>query len=145
MKSELFCVKKRWQKMKASRPWIVMCVNETSVYLLSVLGDLTKENGGRELVCGRNEVVDVKKLVVLRTPKPFCVRWDQRTSSALVRWFNRPNTLALVRWFNTTLVVCDDFVSHAMPCTSAQEFRRRGIALSCRARPIIPVPSFFKL
>jgi hypothetical protein len=33
--------------MKASRPWIVMCVNETSVYLLSVLGDLTKENGGR--------------------------------------------------------------------------------------------------
>ena len=60
VKSELFCVKKRWQKMKASRPWIVVCVNETSVYLLSVLGDLTKENGGRELVCGRNEVVDVK-------------------------------------------------------------------------------------
>ena len=60
VKSELFCVKKRWQKMKASRPCIVMCVNETSVYLLSVLGDLTKENGGRELVCGRNEVVDVK-------------------------------------------------------------------------------------
>ncbi len=58
------------------------------IFLLSVLGDLTKENGGRELVCGRNEVVDVKKLVVLRTPKPFCVRWDQRTSSALVRWFN---------------------------------------------------------
>ena len=60
VKSELFCVKKRWQKMKASRPWILVCVKATSVYLLSVLGDLLKENGGRELVCGRKEVVGVK-------------------------------------------------------------------------------------
>ena len=37
VKSELFCVKKRWQKKEASRPEVLLSVNANLVNLLSVV------------------------------------------------------------------------------------------------------------
>ena len=37
VKSELFCVKKRWQKKEASRPEVVLSVNANLVNLLSAM------------------------------------------------------------------------------------------------------------
>ena len=78
---------------------IVLCVKATSVYLLSALGDLTKEWRKRVSLWPKRGSRR-HKLVVLRTPKPFFVLWDQRTSAQ--RWFNTLTELCTdIKWFAT--------------------------------------------